>query len=408
MAKLDVYLKDELVGVLEESAAALSFTYDEKYLAANHPEALSFSLPLRVEAYVGEVVENFFSNLLPDDYVRTRLGEILQIPRENTFALLEAIGGDCAGAIALYSEGMNPQSAAMPSFRKLSDDEAVQILADLEKRPLNIGEEGFRISGAGAQDKLVACVEQGKILLPLNGTPSTHIIKPAIRNYPGSVENEWFSMQLARACGLNVADCNILTINGNRYYVTARFDREVKDGLCCRLHQEDICQLLNIDPKRKYEKNGGPGIAQIFALLRTLELSAAETLEFLNRIIFNFLLGNGDAHGKNFSVLYRGGKCILAPMYDIMNTTIYPELAKTMAMKVDGEYAFKWITRGKFVRMGEKLGLGAKLVEKSLDRMIDKITKMAPRLVAKCNRAFPSPIYEEISNNILARITHNE
>lgn len=402
MSTLDVYLKGFLVGSLEESADGLLFAYKEDYLRSAEPECLSHVLPVRREPYVGSDVEAYFSNLLPDDYVRTRIGEILKIPRENTFALLEAIGGDCAGAIAFYPHGTTPMSEVQ-DYRRLEDVEAVRILADLEKRPLNVGDEGFRISGAGAQDKLVACVREGHVWLPLYGTPSTHIIKPDIRNYPGSVLNEWFCMSLAAACGHDVAGCGVLPLCGERYYVTTRYDREDVGGVTRRLHQEDFCQLLRIDPRHKYESQGGPGLSECLRLLRALELSAAETVMFLERVVFNFLVGNGDAHGKNFSVLYQGRRCSLAPMYDIMSTTIYPEVGKRMAMKIDGEYSFKWMTTGKFLRMAKSQGLGEKVLLTILRRQCAKIRKVAPKLMERCARHHPSLVYETIVKGIEQR-----
>ena len=322
MESLDVYLNDRKVGRLDDENGSLSFAYDEGYLTDGVREPLSHALPLRREPYSHVSVEPVLSNLLPDDIIRTRLGEILQIPRENTFAFLKAIGGDCAGAVAFFPAGRTPAVVTAGEFRELSNDEAGAVLDNLEKRPLDIGEEGLRISCAGAQDKLIACVMNGCVQLPLNGTPSTHIIKTEIRNYPGSVENEWYSMSLAAACGLSVAESGIAVIGGKRRFVSTRYDRMPVDGRVKRLHQEDFCQMLGIDPKRKYETLGGPGIVASFRLLRELSVSAADTLEFIDRLIFNFLVGNGDAHGKNFSVLYKDGVATLAPMYDVMSTAV--------------------------------------------------------------------------------------
>jgi len=402
MASLDVYLKGKKVGSLVDSPLGMTFAYDADYVTEPRPEPLSHVLPVRAGNYSGSAVESYFSNLLPDDYVRTRIGEILKIPRENTFALLEAIGGDCAGAIAFYRPGVT-SATSVDEYRRLDDDEAVRILADLEKRPLNVGDEGFRISGAGAQDKLVACVRDGHVWLPLNGTPSTHIIKPDIRNYPGSVENEHFCMKLAAACGHDVAACDLLPLRGETYYVTSRYDREIVDGKAVRLHQEDFCQVLGIDPKHKYEAQGGPGLAECQGLLSALDLSSAERVEFWGRVAFNFLVGNGDAHGKNFSVLYRGGHCELAPMYDIMSTTVYPDVGKRMAMKVDGEYAFKWMTLGKFVRQVERLGLGGGFIEGVLRREAHKMLKAAQSLSKRLSRSHPSGIHSEITEGIRLR-----
>ena len=404
METLEVYLNDVRVGRLDDANGSLSFAYGIDYLEMPNGEPLSYALPLRHTAYDHGEIEPFLSNLLPDDIIRTRLGEILGIPRENTFAFLKAIGGDCAGAVAFYPEGVGPEKMATAEYRELSDDEAGRILDNLEQRPLDVGEEGFRISGAGAQDKLIACVRDGKIFLPLNGTPSTDIIKIAIRNYPGSVENEWFCMTLASTCGLNTAECDIVSFGGKRCYVSHRYDREQHGTTVRRLHQEDFCQMLKVDPKHKYESLGGPGIAKSFGLLRNLSLPASDTVELLDRVIFNFIVGNGDAHGKNISVLYRNGVMELAPMYDVMSTAIYPDVGNRMAMKIDDEYVFKWITRGKFVRMGAKIGIGEGVIRTEVEKMSRRISRKLPQLVRSATRLYPSFCYAEIAKGIEQRI----
>lgn len=402
MESLTVYLNDRQVARLTDDNGVMSLSYLPDYAADARNEPLSHTIPLRSEPYGHQEIEPFLSGLLPDGIIRTRIGRILQIPRENTFALLKAIGGECAGAIAFFAEGSAPVSSD-GRFRRLSDAEAGDILDSLEKRPLDIGEDGFRISGAGAQDKLIACWERGTVFLPLDGTPSTHIIKTAIRDYPDSVENECFSMKLAEACGLVTARCRIAVIGGKRRYVCDRYDREEDSGAVRRLHQEDFCQLLRVDPKRKYESLGGPGIAESMRLMREMSLSAADTLEFLRRIIFNFLIGNGDAHGKNFSVLYHGRKAALAPMYDVMSTAVYPDVSSRMAMKIDGEYAFKWVTRGKFLRQAEKLGLAPRTLDKEIDRLVKRITKQAPVVAAKLSSRFPCACYARIIDGVQVR-----
>ena len=402
MDSLTVYLNDIPVGRLTDDGKVIAFAYDRAYAADARNEPLSHAIPLSDEPFGSEVMEPFLSGLLPEDIIRTRLGRILQIPRDNTFAFLKAIGGDCAGAIAFYPEGERPLSD-VPRFRRLSDVEAGAILDALPKKPLSIGEDGFRISGAGAQDKLIACWKSGAVELPLGGTPSTHIIKTAIPDYPDSVENECYSMWLAKACGLNCAKCSIAVIGGRRRYVCERFDRIEENGRVRRLHQEDFCQLLHVDPKRKYESLGGPGITASMALMRELSLSAADTLEFLRRIVFAFLLGNGDAHGKNYSVLYRGRTVTLSPMYDIMSTAVYPEVSARMAMKIDGEYAFKWITRDKFLRMAEKLGISPRTMDKEIARLQKRVEKHAPAVAERLSVRFPSPCYGHIVDGILGR-----
>ncbi len=404
MEYLDVYLYDRKVGVLSSDNGRMEFRYVPVYLEQGKNEALSFSLPLRPEPYSEEAIIPFFANLLPDESVRVRIAEILQVSPDNVFGLLKEIGEDCAGAVAFYSQDKSPQAVKEPLYRKLSEDEADNVLTHLSERPLNIGAQDFHISGAGAQDKLVASVERGQVLLPLRGTPSTHIIKPGITRFPESVFNEFYGMKLAKYCGISTAECDILKIKGNAYYAVERYDRLKVDGNWHRLHQEDFCQLLGIDPKIKYESEEGPKLVQCFELLRRMELPAAETIRFLQQIIFCFLIGNGDAHAKNFSVIYRNGRPELAPAYDLLSTAVYPNLAPKLAMKIDTEYNFRWITPGNFIRAGQKAGVSEKVVREQIREMIAKMPKALKKINAKDVVKHPAEVYEKIESGIEARM----
>lgn len=403
MDQLDVYLHDTKAGVLISDKGRMEFCYSPAYIEKPEAEPLAFSLPVRSEPYHGDAITPFFSNLLPDESVRVRIADILGISPENTFGLLKEIGEDCAGAVAFFTPDKAPHTLAAPVYRILSDDESDEILRHLAERPLNIGAEDFHISGAGAQDKLVAAVENGKILLPLRGTPSTHIIKPGIGRFPESVFNEFYCMRLAAACGLETASCDMLTIREIPYYITERYDRVRKGKIWSRLHQEDFCQLLGYDPKVKYESEGSPKLLQCFELLRKMEMPATDTIAFLDRIIFCFLIGNGDAHAKNFSVVYRDRKPRLAPAYDLLSTTVYPNLASRLAMKIDGEYNFRWITTGKLIRMGVKAGLSERMVKMEIQKIRKRLDKILLAFTETVAKEHPASIYLKIQAGIQER-----
>ena len=404
METLNVYLRGNRAGTLVSEHGRLQFCYATTYLNQPGAQALSYTLPLRAEPYTGGEVVAFFSNLLPDESVRVRLAQYLGISPGNIFALLKRIGEDCAGAVALVPAEREARAHADAEFKVLSEPEAHAVLAALPERPLNVGAEDFHISGAGAQDKLVACVQNGHVVLPLNGTPSTHIIKPGIPRFPESVFNELYCMRLAKACRLSVAECSVLRVHGIPYYVTTRYDRQQESGKVLRLHQEDFCQLLGYEPSVKYESEGGPRLLQCFQLLREIALPAADIIEFLRRIIFIFLIGNGDAHAKNFSILYMGKANRLAPAYDLISTAVYPNLPPKLAMKIDGRNHFDWITRGKFLRMGEKAGLRNHLVNAEIDKLLAQLSKILVPFTEKMQQSDPSAIYSEIQSGIEKRI----
>ena len=406
---LDVYLHGQPAGRLYSDNATLSFAYNPEYLDGRNASKLSASLPLTDTVFDHQVTSAFFSGLLPDEDVRARLATYLGISEKNTFALLKEIGGECAGAVSVYPQGTSPEAADKPTYRVLEDNEAAEILTSLDKRPLLAGEEDVRISGAGAQDKLMICFVDGKVAIPTSNTPSTHIIKPAIKWAEDSVHNEFFCMKLAEAVGLRVPKAEIFWLKGEPYYLVERYDRKRgENGLIKRLHQEDFCQAMRISPEIKYENEGGPTLEQCFALLdgRIASgcMSGRNKLSLFHGVIFNFLIGNGDAHGKNFSILYEDGAMeSLSPFYDLMCTVVYSNTYKAkMAMKLGGKYRFRDLTARQWEKLGETLGFRLDFLRRQILTMNDRVVEAAAILSDKLNKnpETKSPIYERIKSII--------
>ena len=395
--ELHVFLNTERIGVLSQDDGALSFAYEPAYLQTSDAYPLSLNLPLTDEVFHDPEVENFFSNLLPDERIRATVAMILHVSVDNTFGILKHIGADCAGAVSFYPPGQTPQSAHAPVYRDLSEDEAYRMLDNLGQRPLDIGDEGVRISGAGSQEKLVACIRKGRVSLPLYGTPSTHIIKPAILQFHDSVFNEFYCMRLAERCGLSAATCDILTLHGETFYTVARFDRETVDGVTVRLHQEDFCQLLNVPPKLKYQEDGGPGVEDCMRRMAEIRIPAADRLKFLRLLIFNVLVGNCDAHAKNYAVLYREGRPSLAPAYDLLSTMVYDTIAKRFAMRIGGEMRMGMLGKAHFAELAKQCDLNPKLVLTELAAFTETLPGTARTLAEELNATHPSAIYERIA-----------
>ena len=328
---LDVYLHGALIGALTQQNGELSFAY-----VPDAKTAVSLSLSLQTEPYTGQAVKAFFSGLLPDDIVRQRLARVLGVSEKNPFSLLEAIGGECAGALALYPTGQTPQRAQTHDVEILDETRLTEILALLRRRPLLAGTDNIRLSLAGVQDKLAVSLKDNKIALVRGTTPTTHILKPAIEDIEGSVYNELFCLRLAAAVKLDTAEATLHYAGNQPFLLVKRYDR-TEEGT--RLHQEDFCQALGILPEMKYQREGGPSVADCLALLaKQSSRPAADRLEFLRRLIFNYLIGNADAHGKNAALLYKDGKIRLAPAYDLLCTAVYPTVSQKMAMKIVGQY----------------------------------------------------------------------
>lgn len=402
---LNVYFKNKLAGYLTYDNGLLSFQYDKDYITNNERAPLSASLPLNDTIFNDNVARPFFDGLLPEDVARVQIARILKTDTRNTFALLKGIGADCAGAISIQPANVKIQDPAKPEYRYVNDDEAYNILGSLKIRPLYIGDDDFRISGSGAQDKLIACIVNNQLALPLNGTPSTHIIKPNIEGYSNTTLNELFCMKLAKACGLNAPECFIKTIKDKKFYVVERYDREKNNGLWTRIHQEDFCQILNILPENKYESDGGPSLESCFALLDKISVSASSKIAFIDLVIFNYLIGNGDAHAKNFSVLYKNNIPELAPCYDLMCTAIMaPYYDKhRMAMKLGAsKYYMSRVKRENFEKLSEISGYRADFILKRLDMLSARIITKAKELADKLNSSADTQtdVYSAIINII--------
>jgi serine/threonine-protein kinase HipA len=381
---LDVYLHSDLVGhLVQDAGGRMVFDYVESWLNKPGATPLSQSLPLGTRRFNRNECRGYFAGILPEESKREIIARNLGISARNDFAMLERIGGECAGAVTFV-----PAGQVLPernySYRKLSAEDLAAILQELPKRPLLAGDEGIRLSLAGAQDKVAVCMEHGEVYLPLGGAPSTHILKPAVERFEGVVFNEALCMNLAVEVGLPAASVETMKVNGMDYLLVERYDRIHKESsdaapVVERLHQEDFCQAQGIVSEHKYQKEGGPSLKQCFALLRSVSSTPViDLMRLLEAVIYNYLVGNNDAHGKNFSLLYHGVgtenlEIRLAPLYDIVSTVYYPELSRDMAMKIGGEYSSEKVTARNFEKLAEEAGLGKPLVRARVPEMAERI-----------------------------------
>jgi serine/threonine-protein kinase HipA len=336
---LEVYLNSKLTGLLTQTSEyEMTFAYSQD---ASRP--ISISMPVEKKTFGAEHCEAFFGGLLPEgDAARKALARRFGTSASNSFSLLSNIGADCAGALSLLMPGQMIASDEQGEAELLSEAALAQHIRELPQRPLFVGVNGMRLSLAGVQDKASVSVIDGAIGLPRGG-PTTHILKPDLNQAPGVIYCENLCMKIASRLGISAASVDLAKAEDQVYLLVERYDRiKIPAGKNIvkkieRVHQEDFCQALAIRSSRKYQEDGGPKLVNCFALVDQTVAPAKGRLDLLTAIIFNFLVGNLDAHGKNFSLLHSSTGVRFAPLYDVICTSAFPEYSARMAMDI-GDY----------------------------------------------------------------------
>lgn len=397
---LNVYWGQRLVGRLwRDEKSSLRFQYDPAWLSTPGASPISLRLPLQKEPFDPEHARPFFANLLPEADVRARIARGLGVSESNDFKLLEELGGDCAGALSLLPEGTSPETTG--DYQLISSDELDRMIEQMAQRPLLTAQEGLRLSLAGAQEKIPVYLKDGRIHLPRGSNASSHILKPAIPRFPNTVENEAFCMMLAAEAGLSVPKA---TIREGRQpvYLIERYDRRLLDGKLTRVHQEDFCQALGVDYSRKYEGEGGPGLKACFALLD--EHGSDPILDkrnLLKAVVFNHLIGNCDAHAKNFSLLLDNGAVRLAPFYDLLSTKAYGTLSSKFAMRIGGQLRGEWVAKQHWLKLADEAEVGAKAVLTICEELGETVPVAAGKLA---ERFLPEYGGEKIVRRIIKHV----
>jgi len=408
---LDVWFYGNKAGQLvQDNSGRLQFTYNADYLGSKQPWPLSVSMPVRAAEFEDRVARPFFAGLLPEDLIRRKIAKLLGVSEKNPFSMLEVIGGECAGALSLYPEGTPPHKENPDDIQILDEKHLDEIFEHLKRRPLFAGEDGVRLSLAGAQDKLAVRLIGDKLALMRGSAPTTHILKTLIsdrHDVTDSVHNELFCLMLAGRCGLSVPQAQMRRTPNQPYLLVERYDRRWRGNDVVRLHQEDFCQALSIPPENKYEREGGPGISTCLDEIQKHSIEPLpDRLVFLNIVIFNYLIGNSDAHAKNFSLLYEEGKPVLAPAYDLLSTAVYPELATKMAMKIGGKYDPDKVHLHHWHRLVPDTAVARKAIEKSLADIATAVLDQATKLHAELNKEYiTSPVLDSILALIKKRST---
>ena len=426
-AALGVWMNGELVGHWKVERGNSTLTYASSWLASPKVRSLSLSLPITGARQIrGPVVSSFFDNLLPDNgRIRERLKRRFRTRNAETFTLLEAIGRDCVGAVQLLPDGMAPDGWDRLEYDRLSEAQVAGLLdAVTSDTPLGIGTEeddAFRISLAGAQEKMALLQVGRRWCRPHGATPTTHIFKLPLGLVGGSrrvdlsdsIENEWLCAQILSELGLPVASTEIAEFAGRKVLVVERFDRAWMDGRAwiARLPQEDLCQALGMAPDRKYEKDGGPGMEACLKLLAGSADAEVDRLAFQLAQLAFWLLAATDGHAKNYSIfLQQGDAYTMTPLYDVISVWPYigdaanqfrwrsTGLAMAVRASKNAHYALHTIQARHWHALAMRHGGSAVWVR--MLAMVESVDAALARVEGRLPKAFPGRTWERIASGM--------
>lgn len=369
----------------------IGFTYKSEWVkaaATGNAHPLSMSLPFNAQAAPG-AAEAFIAGLLPDSLKHR---EILAVELDlgndpSDMEFLAKLGRDCAGALTIVPVGESLDTGHKPIVEYLEEEQLASYIAALPRRPLLVDEEdGVMLSLAGVNDKAAVVASKNRIGLPKHGFPSTHIIKTDIPGLKDSVKVEHFCLRIAESCGQEVPKSEVKVAGDQTFLLIWRYDRrlvaEEAGPRLYRLHQEDFCQAMGFRPSRKYERHGGPNWKKCFQLMSGTSDPVRSREALLDRVILQYLIGNPDAHGKNYSLLYgRSGEVRLAPLYDLNNAeafrTNFKSVKPIMAMSIGGNFDRDSLTLEDWEKFADDCGLNSAHVIRRLEELSAEIVNNA-------------------------------
>ena len=375
-AALDVLMHEHDAGVLGEHEDDVWYRYRDGYAQA----ALSVRLPVRpLLTYGHRDTLVFFDNLLLESDTRDELARARQDDISDVAGLLGRVGGECAGAVSVWTPGAERPTTA--AYRELSEQALSALFDERHGERLTAAMLESRQVMSGVQRKLVLRRWNDTWQLPLDGAAGTHIIKRASGRYDGLVANELACLAFYRAIGLAVPAAHAIGSEDDSTEPTLiaieRYDRieATTTGALSlppitRVHQEDMCQVTGRLPRRKYQRDGGPGVRDLAAAIRRYSVRPANDLQdLLTAVVANVCLGNGDAHGKNFALLHTASGARLAPFYDIVSTEVYPSLSPDLSMRFGHSYQPHALATADVQRLAADLGVAPAKVRSTIEQV---------------------------------------
>jgi serine/threonine-protein kinase HipA len=391
--QLNAWINHTLIGTLTEHNGLWSFAYTQQWLRQPGAYPLCPGLPLQDGPHSDGAsmrpVQWYFDNLLPEEGQRQLIARAARTSVADAFGLLTHFGAESAGSVTLLRQGQQP---APGELRPLPDETLSQRIREMPRVPL-AEQAAKRMSLAGAQHKMAIIFDGEQLLEPTGNMPSTHILKPdhPDMNYAHSVINEWFVMTLAKRMGLQVPEVT------RRYvpqpvYLISRFDRRQTPKGWERLHCIDACQLLGLDRAYKYDQGS---VQRLLDISKMCSIPAKARLELFRWLVFNILVGNGDAHLKNLSFWVTAKGVSLSPFYDLLSTAVYttrafdqdgwPEQVR-MAWPIGEEDRITHLNRTNLVAAAESMGIKASAALASIDKITSGIQSTANQLLEQVVR----------------------
>lgn len=391
---LEISLYDQPIGVIAHLPGDRNlFTFHQHYIDDPAHPMLSLSFKDNMGNLITDPQQTrtrlspFFANLLPEGHMRDYLASQAGVHSQREFFLLAALGKDLPGAIK-----------ATPVGPFLGDEKKVD-----KSNRVTHNSHILRFSLAGVQLKFSALWEtDGRLTIPIDGVGGSWIVKFPSAVYPHVPENEFFMMEMARKMGIDVPETKLIPIDqisgipsglktiGNHAFIIERFDRDLMGH---GIHIEDFAQVFGLFPEKKYQAASYRNIAQVI----WSEVGEEGIAEFMRRFVFNALIGNGDMHLKNWSLIYRNKtEASLAPAYDFVSTIPYISNDQLALTFVDSK-AFNTLSYEQFKRFAAKAQLPENLV---LESVYDSVKRFAKVWKAPFNFQLDQALAQTIDNHL--------
>ncbi|PIF75230.1 serine/threonine-protein kinase HipA [Variovorax sp. 54] len=402
MIRLRVWANARPMGWFGHAAADYFFEYDAQWLEQPGRHVLAPQFPLGADRYTGNAVRVFFENLLPEGEALEDIVSAIHLRGASSFELLGRLGAELPGVLSLLPADARPAPAQ--EYRPLTFEALSRRLADRDRTPLLVSNAEATMSLPGAQDKIGLRFDAKQMRLSdsVGASPTTHILKPDSRQarYRPSAINELACMQLARVLKLPVPDVWMLRVP-EAAYVVARYDRVLVAGNIVSLHQIDGCQLLGHGPAWKYERSGGlVSLPLLVEALRGLRVRGADLLQFQRWVMFNFLIGNADAHAKNVSVIVDDQGFRLAPFYDLLCVRAYGDTG--LALFIGDDKTFDAVGRHSWEALCQDCGFRSAETLEELRKMARALLPAWQKVRAGIDRAH-APVEAEV--RVLEKMT---